>query len=78
MTTPEQKALNEKLRKEAMDAKFARETKQTPNGKEQTEYHPKEHKVITQPDDTTTISKEFGGLLGKAAEALRNRRREPD
>jgi hypothetical protein len=77
MATPEEKERNRRLTQEALDRKHAIETKQTPNGKEQTEYHPKEHKVITEPDDTTTVSTGFGGLVGKAADALKSRRREP-
>jgi hypothetical protein len=69
MATPEEKERNRRLTQEALDRKHAIETKQTPNGKE--------HKVITEPDDTTTVSTGFGGLVGKAADALKSRRREP-
>lgn len=67
MATEEEKARNKRLREEAMQAKFARETKQTSNAKE-----------MSPEQATATVAQSFGGLTGGAAKALMGRKQKID
>lgn len=65
MATQEEKEGNARLRQEAADAKFARDSNQTPNGKDASE-------------EAKTVAKSMGGLSGTAAKEVMGRKNKID
>ena len=65
MATDEEKARNKRLREEAANAKFARDTRQTPNLRGESPQHL-----------ANTAANALGGMSGQAVDAIRKHKSE--